>query len=92
MDVRFPTEAEVAAWDVTVGGLRSPQATPTPNQAFVGGTLEFRQALPGWVGAWRMRWQGVDYAWGISGVNYDEAFRDVIRGVVRIASGHGAPD
>jgi len=25
-------------------------------------------------------------------VNYDEAFRDAIRGVVRVASGHGTPD
>ena len=92
MNVRFPTEAEFAAWDVTVGRFPSPQAAPSPNQALVGGMLEFRQALPGWVGAWKMRWQGLDYAWGISGVNYDEAFRDVIRGVVRVASGHGAPN
>jgi hypothetical protein len=39
-----------------------------------------------------MRWRGVDYAWGIKGVNYDEAFRDLVRGVLRVASGHGAPE
>jgi hypothetical protein len=39
-----------------------------------------------------MRWHGVEYAWGIHGVNYDQAFRDLVRGVVRVASGHGAPD
>jgi hypothetical protein len=27
----------------------------------------------------------------ISGVNFDEAFRDVIRGVMRVASGHDGP-
>lgn len=92
MRVRFPTGAEFAAWGVTVGQFPSPQAAPSPDQALVAGTLDFQQALPGWVGSWRMRWHGVDYAWGISGVNFDEAFRDVIRGVVRVASGHGAPD
>jgi hypothetical protein len=39
-----------------------------------------------------MRWRGRDYVWGIRGVNYDKAFRDLIEGVVRVASGHGAPD
>lgn len=92
MRVRFPTEAEFAAWGVTVGQFLSPQAAPSPDQALVAGTLEFQQAVPGWVGLWRMRWHGVEYAWGINGVNFDEAFRDVIRGVVRVASGHGAPD
>lgn len=89
MGVRFPTEAEFAAW---VGQSPPLHPAPSPDQALVGGTLEFRQALPGWVGAWTMRWHEVDYAWGISGVNYDEAFRDAIRGVVRVASGHGTPD
>jgi len=36
-----------------------------------------------------MRWHDTDYAWGISGVNYDTAFRSIVRGVVRVASGHG---
>jgi hypothetical protein len=91
MKVRFPTDAEFAAWEVTVGRFPSPHAAPSPDQALVAGTLEFQQAVPGWVGAWRMRWHGGDYAWGISGVNFDEAFRDVIRGVVRVASGHDGP-
>ena len=39
-----------------------------------------------------MRQNGVDYAWGISRVNYDEAFRDIIRDVLRVASGYGSPD
>ena len=92
MKVRIPTDAEFAAWHVSVGQFPAPQAAPSPDEAHVAGTLEFQQALPGWVGAWKMRWRGVNYAWGIRGVNFDEAFRDVIRGVVRVASGHGAPN
>ena len=34
-----------------------------------------------------MRSQGADYQWGISGVNYDAAFRNIIRGVALAASG-----
>ena len=90
--VRIPTEAELAAWGVTVGPFPSPHAASLPNQALVAGTLEFQEALPGWVGSWRMRWHDTDYAWRISGVNYDSAFRNIIRGVVRVASGHGNPD
>jgi len=28
---------------------------------------------------------------GHHGVNYDAAFRDIVRGVVLLAAGHGAP-
>jgi uncharacterized protein len=44
------------------------------------------------VGAWRLRWQGADYAWEISGVNFDRALHDAVGGAVRIVSGHGAPN
>ena len=90
--VLFPTNAEMAAWHVTQGRFPSPPASSVPHRALVAGTLEFHRALPGWVGSWKMRWHGTAYAWGIRGVNFDEAFRDLIRGVVRVASGHGAPD
>jgi hypothetical protein len=39
-----------------------------------------------------MRWQGADYTWGIGGVNYDAAFRNIVRGVALLASGVGPPD
>jgi hypothetical protein len=90
--VRIPTEAELATWGVIVGAFPSPRAAPIPNQALVAGTLEFQESVPGWVGSWRLRWHDVDYVWGISGVNYDTAFRSIVRGVVRVASGHGNPD
>jgi hypothetical protein len=88
LPLRVPSEAELAAWGVAAGGFPSPQE----GRALVAGTLYFDEAKPGWLGSWRMRWRGADYAWGISGVNYDEAFRSLMRGVARVASGHGAPD
>jgi hypothetical protein len=92
LKVRFPTDAEFAAWGVRPGRLPSPHTTAASDEALVAGTLEFNESLPGWVGTWRWRWRGADYAWGIRGVSFDEAFRDICRGVLRVASGHGAPE
>ena len=38
-----------------------------------------------------MRWDNRDRDWGVTGVNYDAAFRDIIGGVELIASGNGSP-
>ncbi len=92
LPLHVPGEAELAAWGVAPEGMPSPRAAPVEGQALVAGTLYFDAAVPGWVGTWRMRWRGADYAWGISGVNYDTAFRSLMRGVLRVASGRGAPE
>ena len=92
MKVRFPAEADFAAWGIRLGRFPAPPSSTAPNEALVAGTLEFQESLPGWIGTWRMRWRGVEYAWGVKGGNYDGAFRDIVRGVLRVASGHGAPD
>ena len=55
------------------------------------GRLDWSETLPDGL-EWRMRWRGADYSWSISGVNYDAAFRNIIRGVVLAASGAGSPD
>jgi hypothetical protein len=90
MTVRFPNEAELAGWGATVDHL--PTAASAPGDAIVTGTLEWSETLPGWVGQWRLRWHDTDHKWNISGVNYDAAFRDILRGVVLLASGRGSPD
>jgi hypothetical protein len=92
LPLRVPSEAELASWGVAPSLDPSPRVEPQEGRALVAGTLFFDEAKPGWVGAWRMRWRGVDYAWAISGVNYDEAFRSLVRGVARVASGRGAPE
>ena len=95
MNVRTPSEAELAAWGIAVDRFPFPKAAPPekkPGEAIVVGSLDWSETMPGWIGSWRMRWHGVDHAWGISGVNYDAAFRDIVRGVVLLASGRGTPD
>ena len=91
MTVRFPREADFAAWGIRPGQFPSLPTAVATDEALVAGTLEFQRSLPGWVGSWRLRWRGVDYVWSIKGVNYDEAFRDIVRGVLRVASGHSGP-
>jgi uncharacterized protein len=95
MMVHMPSAAELAAWGVAVDQFPFTEAPPpgeAPGEAIVVGALNWSETTPGWIGAWRTRWHGVDHVWGISGVNYDAAFRDIVRGVVLLASGHGTPD
>jgi uncharacterized protein len=92
MKVRLPSDAELGAWGVGIGHLPSDLPMVKAGEAIVVGSLDWNEALPGWIGKWRMHWQGTDYDWGISGVNYDAAFRNIVRGVVLVASGAGLPD
>jgi len=92
MKVRFPTDADFAAWGIRMGQFPLLPTKTAADDALVSGTLEFQESLPGWVGSWRMRWRGVEYAWGVKGVNFDQAFRHIVRGVLRVASGHGTPE
>ena len=92
MQVRIPSDAELYAWDASVGHLPSKPPPASAGEAIVTGTLDWDETLPGWIGKWRMRWRGADYQWGISGVNYDAAFRNIVRGVALAASGAGPPD
>ncbi len=91
MTVRIPAAAELASWSTGADRFPAPPAS-TLSEAFVAGTLEFRPAALGWVGTWRLRWHDVDYAWGDSGVSFDEAFDDLVRGAMRVVSGHGGPE
>jgi uncharacterized protein len=92
MQARIPGGAELRGWGATAGHFPSNPPPSSAAAAVVLGTLEWSETLPGWIGNWRMRWHGKAYAWGISGVNYDAAFRNIVRGVMLVFSGAGAPD
>jgi hypothetical protein len=66
-------------------------ATPPPGAVALPGRLVLSQAALGWVVSWHLDWRGAGYDWGVSGVNFDEAFDDGVRGAMQVLSGHGAP-
>jgi len=69
----------------------APQTGISPDMVSLSGKLVWSDRAFGWVGRWQLRWRGRDYGWGISGVSFDDAFRDAVSGAMQILSGHGAP-
>jgi hypothetical protein len=65
-------------------------ADTPPDTLVITGTLRWSDTDPGWAGTWRI---GGDQAttWGIKGVSFDDAFRDLVWGAMAVASGHERP-
>jgi hypothetical protein len=55
------------------------------------GDLQWSDAALGWIAAWSLEASGRRHRWSVSGVNYDEAFRNAVRGAARALSGNGEP-
>jgi len=55
------------------------------------GDLRWSDAAFGWVVHWSLEVKGRGHSWFVSGVNYDEAFRNAVRGAARVLSGNGKP-
>ncbi len=89
--IHFPTEDDLAAWGVGLIGFPAPLGTPDPEALQIPGSLSWNVKALGWVGIWRVRVGGVEHDWQISGVSFDQAFADVIRGAVMLAHGTGTP-
>lgn len=43
----------------------------------------------GWVANWRTDADGKNHGWGVSGVSFDDAFRNAVAGAAQVLSGHG---
>jgi uncharacterized protein len=55
------------------------------------GDLRWSDVALGWVASWKFEANGRRYHWSVSGVNYDEGFRNAVRGAARVLSGNGKP-
>ena len=92
--VRLPSAAMLAAGHVTYGGIA---ATPAPRlrdlarasggDAMLTGSLVWTEAAPGWTADWQLAWRGREQRWQISGVSFDDAFRNAIDRAVLVLSG-----
>lgn len=89
--IHFPTEDDLAAWGVSPIGFPAPLGKPDPAQLRITGSLSWNVQALGWVGTWRVRLNGVEHKWQISGVGFDQAFADMVRGAIMLANGTGTP-
>jgi hypothetical protein len=56
------------------------------------GSLVWNDEALGWIANWRLDSAGRAYRWRISGINFDDAFRNAVRGTAQVLSGHGRPN
>ncbi|MRX32892.1 DUF2066 domain-containing protein [Aminobacter sp. MDW-2] len=55
------------------------------------GTIVWNSKPAGWVAEWRIADASPATRWGISGVGFDDAFRNAVSGAAQVLSGHEAP-
>ncbi|MEI2299586.1 DUF2066 domain-containing protein [Ensifer sp. MJa1] len=94
----LPDAATVAARKLDFEALSRAQpnelAEPTTDvkgAVALTGTLVWSDEASGWITHWRLDADGKRYLWQVSGVSFDEAFRNAMRGTARILSGNGTP-
>ena len=97
--VVLPTQAALAKTGLGFEGVPAadPAALNAAAKALGGdlalaGSMEFSDAVHGWLVEWRLAPQGKLHRWHVRGVNFDEAFRVALRGAALILSGNGRPD
>ena len=76
---------------IVAGGRLQKIAASSNGDVPLVGRLRWSDAATGWVATWNLQTGGRRYTWSIRGVNYDEAFRNAVRGAMRALSGNGAP-
>jgi uncharacterized protein len=76
---------------ITAGDRLSKLAEFPDNELPLVGDLQWSDAALGWVVGWSLEESGRWHHWSVSGVNYDEAFRNALRGAARVLSGNGEP-
>ena len=62
-------------------------AKESGGDALLTGTLVWTEAALGWTAHWQLAWRGREQRWQISGVSFDDAFRDAIDRAVLVLSG-----
>jgi hypothetical protein len=99
MNVSLPGERALTANKIAVDGLAGAAIEPLGRVAQrsggalpLVGTLDWSDADIGWVGTWTLTDAGgQSHRWEVRGVNFDEAFRNAVRGAAQILSGNGEP-
>jgi uncharacterized protein len=84
-------QISIDAAAITAGDRLSNVTALSDSELPLVGDLQWSDAALGWVAGWRLEESGRWHHWSVSGVNYDEAFRNAVRGAARVLSGNGEP-
>lgn len=97
--VVLPNEKELAVAGLTAEELPAaslarldPLARTINGDRALAGRMTFSVEDHGWVTEWRLAVYCETQRWRVRGVNFDEAFRNGLRGAAQVLSGHGLPD
>jgi hypothetical protein len=95
--VVLPKEADLAraglsaaAPDMRATAAKELVAAAGADRALVGSSVWSPAAL-GWTGEWSLHYGGKTHRWQISGVSFDAAFRNAVRGTAQVMSKNGMP-
>ncbi|WEX79217.1 DUF2066 domain-containing protein [Sinorhizobium numidicum] len=96
--IKLPESAVVAAERLDAAALaRAEPARLNALARMIGGevplagTLAWSDAALGWIADWQLLAAGKTHRWQVSGVSFDDAFRNALRGAAQVLSGNGAP-
>jgi hypothetical protein len=85
----LPSVAALAAAGVTYDRLDGSPPEIGGDPVLVG-RLVWMEAALGWTAEWRLPWQGREHRWKITGVSFDDAFRDAADHALAIVSPNGS--
>lgn len=95
MPLVLPDEAALAkagiSFDNVLESDAQSLATSSGGDLPILGRLEWSQGTLGWRATWRLAAGGKTHEWSVRDVNFDEAFRNGLRGAAQTLSGNGAP-
>jgi uncharacterized protein len=98
LPIVFPTRAMLEGSGLKADDLKTPDPKalePLLKQAgadkLFAGHMVFSDQVLGWIAKWQLPEGTSSYRWGIEGVNFDEAFRNAVRGAAQALSGNGGP-
>jgi hypothetical protein len=98
MTVELPSVASLQQQNIDLdnaaeagGPVLEAIATASNAELPIVGDLTFSDAATGWIATWHFDANGKTMRWSARGVNYDEAFRSGVRGVMLALSDNGKP-
>lgn len=96
LPLALPTRDELAQAGLDPVAMAGPTrldglATATRADIVLTGTVAWSDKDLGWVASWHLAGPAPYVGWGISGVGFDDAFRNAVAGAAQVLSGNAGP-